>query len=356
MASEKIGIGLVGCGEVAHMHAQALKRIKQAEIKAVVDKDENKARKFAIKYKVNKYYNSLSAMLDKEEEIQIVNVLTNPQSHAELAIEAMNRGKHVLVEKPMCVTLKEAEAMVLASERNNVKLFPVEQVIFTPAVQRALNFIASRKVGEITNIYAYMSVATLLGQVTKGSLPKWIYELPGGIYGELMPHVLYTTLILLAEPVEDVHAVHLKEDREKLRDACPFKELYIFMKSKHRFATIVMSGRNISRHEVQILIIECEKARIIIDLPVSITIIRDYNSSRFSQFLQYIAGLFSNSFKNLSDLITFNLYQGISWKIANQQFIESIISNNSLPFTGKDGMEWMRVTELIWKSIISQDS
>ncbi|MEM3714903.1 MAG: Gfo/Idh/MocA family oxidoreductase [Nitrososphaeria archaeon] len=351
MKSEKIGISLVGCGGVAHMHAQALKKIRLAEIKAVVDLNEGKAKQFAGEYNIRKWYTSLSAMLENED-VMAVYVLTNPQSHAEVAIEAMNAGKHVLVEKPMCVTFKEAENMTFTSEKNNVKLFPIEQVVFTPAVQRALKFISSGKAGEIISIYTYMSVTTLVSQMAKGGLPEWIYRLPGGIYGELIPHALYTTLILLGERVENIHSSYMKEEQEDLKIACPFKELRVSLETKNKYANIVMTARNISRHEIQLIVIDCEKAKIIIDLPVSVILIRNYNLTRFSQYLQYSISFCGNSFKNLSNLITQKLYPGISWKLANEQFIKSIAMHVPLTFTGRNGMEWVRVTELIWKECL----
>ncbi|MBS7618859.1 Gfo/Idh/MocA family oxidoreductase [Candidatus Bathyarchaeota archaeon] len=351
MSPKKISVGLVGCGVVAHRHAQALKKIRQAEIKAVADIDERRARQFATEYNVASYYNSLSAMLENED-IMAVSILTNPQSHAELVIEAMNAGKHVLVEKPMCVTLKEAEDMVSASERNGVILFPVEQVVFTPAVQRALKIIASGKTGAILSIYTYMSVVTLINQMTKNILPKWIYSLPGKIYGELIPHALYTTLALLGERVEKTYVSYLEEERENLKVACPFKELRISLETKNRYATIVMTARNISRHEVQMLVIDCEREKIVIDLPVSTILIRDYSLPRLSQFLQYPRSFFDIFFKNLSDLIALKMYSGVSWEVANEQFVKSIVTNTPPPITGKDGLEWVRVTELIWRECL----
>lgn len=351
MKSKKVAVGLVGCGGVAHMHARALKRIKQAEIKAVVDIDERKARLFAEKYKIKRYYKSLTTMLEKED-IQAVSILTPPQSHAELAIEAMTAGKHVLVEKPMCITLKEAETMVSVSERNNVKLFPIEQVVFTPVVQRAMKLIKSGKVGEINSIHVYMSVATLLSHFSRGNLPKWIYSLPGGIYGELIPHALYTSLILLGEHVKEIHVSYLKEEREELKNVCPFKELRIFLETKNRIGFIIMTARDVSKHEVQRITIDCEKAKILIDLPISTVLVRNYHGNRVLQILQYPLGLLHNFLENLFDLVTIRLYSGVSWKIANELFIESIIENKQLPFNGHEGKEWVRVTELIWQKCL----
>jgi predicted dehydrogenase len=109
----KVSIGLVGCGEVALYHTNALKKIKEADIKAVADVNEEKAKNFAMKFRVKKYYSLLSDML-ANERLDAVLVLTNPQTHCELAVEAMNAGKHVLVEKPFCVTAEETEKMVKA--------------------------------------------------------------------------------------------------------------------------------------------------------------------------------------------------------------------------------------------------
>jgi len=64
---KKVRIGLVGCGEVAYGHVNAVKKIKEASVKAVADIDMEKAKNFAIKFGVERYYSSLSDMLVNEE-------------------------------------------------------------------------------------------------------------------------------------------------------------------------------------------------------------------------------------------------------------------------------------------------
>ena len=64
---KKVRIGLVGCGEVAHRHINAVKKIKEASVKAVADIDIEKAKNFAVKFGVKRYYNLLSDMLVNEE-------------------------------------------------------------------------------------------------------------------------------------------------------------------------------------------------------------------------------------------------------------------------------------------------
>jgi len=116
----------------------ALRRIEDSSIVAVCDLDEGKARQMAFRNRVPNYYTNFSMMLEKEG-LDAVYVLTNPQSHPSLSIQAMEAGCHVLVEKPMAITLKEVDLMMAASRRNNVKLCTSHSFIHTPQCLRQGN-------------------------------------------------------------------------------------------------------------------------------------------------------------------------------------------------------------------------
>ena len=341
----KVSIGFVGCGEVAHNHAKALKKIKEADIKAVADMDEEKARNFATKFGVKRYYNSLSEML-ASEELDAVLILTNPQTHCELAIEAMNTGKHVLVEKPFCVTVEEAEKMVKTSESNNVILFPVEQFLFTPAIQKSVELLSSGKAGGVTNIYAYASISPLVDTLNRKGLPNWFYTLPGGIYGEEISHSLYTTLKLLNEPIEEIH-VSCVEKREG--SVLPCSELRILLEGKNKSARIIMTTRSESRHTLLNLIVNCEKYTIIVDPPLSLSLIRNYASLRLTQAVDFTKSFIGNIFRNMMGTVTSKIYEGCSWESVNRAFITSILEDRSPLITKEEIIEWVRITELIWK-------
>ena len=341
----KVRVGIVGCGAVAHKHAYALKKIKEAEVKAVADIDGEKAKNFAMKFGVKRYYSSLSDML-LNEELDAVLVLTNPQSHCKLAVEAMNAGKHVLVEKPLCVTAKEAEEMVEVSKKNNVILFPIEQFLFTPAIQKAIELISSGYTGEVTNIYTFATISPLVGELKRKALPGWFYTLPGGIYGEEISHSLYTTLKILNEPIENIHVSCIGRSKENV---LPCLELRILLEGKNKSARIVITTRSESRHTLLNLIINCEKSTIIIDPPLSLTLIRNYSSSRLTQALSFTKSFIDSIFRNIYGFFTSKIYEGCSWEAADRAFIKSIIENRKPPITGEEAMEWVRITELIWK-------
>jgi len=342
---KKVHVGLVGCGEVAQKHANALKKIKEASIKAVADIDIKKAKNFAMKFGVKRYYNSLSNML-ANEELDAVLILTNPQTHCELAIEAMDAGKHVLVEKPFCVTVEEAEKMVKASEENNVVLFPVEQFLFTPAMQKTIELLSSGRAGAVISIYAYASISPLVGRLMRNELPKWFYTLPGGIYGEEISHPLYTTLKLLNERIEEIY-VSCVERREE--NVLPCSELRILLEGKNKSARIIMTTRSESRHTLLNLIINCERYVVLVDPPLSLSLIRNYASPRFAQAVDFTKNFIGNIFNNMVGIVTSKIYEGCSWESINRAFITSILEGRSPLITKEEIIEWVRITELIWK-------
>jgi predicted dehydrogenase len=127
---------LVGCGRISKRHSELLgqKQIAGAELAAVCDIDKGKAEKLAKPYGVPAYADMHEMM--KNEKIDVVVVLTESGKHAEHTVALAQYGKHIVVEKPMALTLDDADAMIRACDRNNIRLFVVKQNRFNvPVVQ-----------------------------------------------------------------------------------------------------------------------------------------------------------------------------------------------------------------------------
>ena len=122
---EIYNFAVVGCGRICQRHFNAISECSRAELCAVCDIDENVARKTGENLGV-KWHTDIDEMLETQGEIDVVNILTPSGMHAEHAIKAAEHGKHVVVEKPMALTLESAENMIKASDRNGVKLFVVK--------------------------------------------------------------------------------------------------------------------------------------------------------------------------------------------------------------------------------------
>ena len=121
--SEKLRCGLIGCGWIAGAHADAYKKLENAELVAVADHTPAKAQAFCEAHgltNVRIYPDHLSML--EAEELDLVSVCTANAAHASCSIDALRRGVSVSCEKPMSVTLEEAEAMCRAAEESGALL------------------------------------------------------------------------------------------------------------------------------------------------------------------------------------------------------------------------------------------
>lgn len=120
--AKKFGIGIIGCGEISAAHYRAYKAIAdECEIIAVSDVVEAAAKRRAQEFGVETVYTDYHDLL-ADKRIDAVGVCTPHYLHAPIIIAAANAGKHILVEKPMCMNVGEVQEMVYAAKKNNVKL------------------------------------------------------------------------------------------------------------------------------------------------------------------------------------------------------------------------------------------
>lgn len=121
-----IKVAIVGTGNISRMHIEAYKAFPaRCEIVALVDIYPEKAEQRKEYFKLDKarVFNSHKQILD-DPEIDLVSVCTPPYCHAEISIDCLSHGKHVLVEKPMAASLEECDAMIAAAEKSG-KIFSV---------------------------------------------------------------------------------------------------------------------------------------------------------------------------------------------------------------------------------------
>lgn len=132
MAQRKIRVALLGCGGIAKGHIAAYQRMHdQCELVYCVDIDDAKARQFAEQAQC-RWSTDYRSIL---EEVDAVDICTPPHLHAPMAIAAAERGKHVLTEKVMAITLEQADAMIRVAEANRVKLMVAYVTRFDPIWQ-----------------------------------------------------------------------------------------------------------------------------------------------------------------------------------------------------------------------------
>ena len=132
---DTVGVGLVGSQFITTIHAEALRSVPQAEVLAVMSPTTGHARDFASKHGIAHHFEDLDAMLAMDE-IDMVVVGAPNFTHCEITIKAANAGKHVVVEKPLCLNLADADRMIAACDQAGVKLMYAEELCFTPKYVR----------------------------------------------------------------------------------------------------------------------------------------------------------------------------------------------------------------------------
>ena len=145
-----IGFALVGCGRIAPKHAETIaNRIKSAKLIAVCDIDTNKSEAFGKKYSVP-FFADYNEMLTKVgNKIDVINILTPSGYHAKHTIELVKYGKHIVVEKPMALTLDDADGMIKACDAAGVKLFVVKQNRYNLPVKKLREAIDEGRFGKL---------------------------------------------------------------------------------------------------------------------------------------------------------------------------------------------------------------
>ena len=145
-----LNFALIGCGRISKRHSEllGLGQIAGAQLSAVADLDLERAKALGEKFKVP-YYQDFREML-KKEKIDVVTILTPSGLHAEHTVAVAEFKKHIVVEKPMALTLEDADKMIAACKKNKIELFIVKQNRFNVPVVRLRKELESGRFGRLT--------------------------------------------------------------------------------------------------------------------------------------------------------------------------------------------------------------
>ena len=156
MEIKKINVGLIGAGFMAKAHSIAYAGMPMffwpapaiPVKKMIVDINEAAARDAKEKLAFESYSTDWHDIIDNPD-IQVVDICTPNNAHAEIAIAAANAGKHIICEKPLALTPEQAKEMYLAAEKNHVKTMVAFNYRKTPAIQLAKKYIDEGAIGDI---------------------------------------------------------------------------------------------------------------------------------------------------------------------------------------------------------------
>lgn len=200
----KIHFAIIGCGRIAYRHIEAIQANPMAELVALCDLNEDRATERNIKAGVA-VYRDYNQMLLKEN-IDVVNIMTPSGMHAEHAIDIITKyKKHVVVEKPMALRVKDAEELIRTAQDNGVKLFVVHQNRFNKSIQKVKEGIKKDLFGRL--VMGTVRLRWSRGQAYYDQDPwRGIWALDGGALTNQAIHHIDLLRWLVGE-IESVSAI-----------------------------------------------------------------------------------------------------------------------------------------------------
>ena len=144
-----VGYAVVGCGRIAKAHLEAIQQLPDhVKLLAVVDVQEERAKEYQVRYGAPKHYLSVQQAL-QDNEIEALDLCLPPSAHGPVAVEALEAGRHVIVEKPMALTVAEADAMIDAADKNDVILMSGQSRRFNEPLWAAKELLDAGRIGQL---------------------------------------------------------------------------------------------------------------------------------------------------------------------------------------------------------------
>lgn len=203
--SKKIKWGIIGLGKIAQKFVNDLKLIDNVELEAVASRDLTKAEAFAKTYDAKKFYGSYDALL-QDKFVDIVYIATPHNSHAQIAVLALENKKAVLCEKPFAINQKQVFNMIEASKQHNMFLMEALWTRFLPAIKKIKNTVENGEIGKIKYLNADFSFKA------NPSIQR-IYdkELGGGSILDIGIYPIFLAYLILGMPDKIIAKAHFYE-------------------------------------------------------------------------------------------------------------------------------------------------
>ena len=187
-ASDTIGVGFIGAGDISILHARAVARCPGAKLVGLWNRGQDRAKQRASEFGCQNY-ESPEALV-RDPNIQAVFVLTNLETHLEYTKLALNAGKHVLVEKPVGVSVAEIEEMKRLADAKKLVCMPGHNYIYEAGMNRSKELIDGGDLGRLVSCYAMYNIHH----------PEEVAKRYPGVVRQILTHNSYILLYLMGKP------------------------------------------------------------------------------------------------------------------------------------------------------------
>ena len=180
---------LIGAGHIARQHLACLQTLPGVELAAICDLSPATAEAAAERYGIPAWFTDYRAMLEKARP-DVVHVTTPPTSHFRLAMDSLDAGAHVIVEKPVTSTFDELEALARRAVEADRHVVEDYNYVFNHAPQEILGQIKSGQFGAVTHVEVFICLDILgSGGFADPNSPHPALTLAGGAIADFLPHL-----------------------------------------------------------------------------------------------------------------------------------------------------------------------
>jgi predicted dehydrogenase len=337
----KLKAAIIGSGLIAKLkHIPAFHRHRdKVHLAALCDMNIEGARQAASGAGIPAAYADVGEMLAKEKP-DIVDICTPPKTHAKIAIQAMQAGSNVLIEKPMAQSVEECDAIIAAARENKVKVCAAHSDLFYYPFIEARKLVRDGAIGVFRGMRIFLSTPT---DYITSKPDHWANKLPGGVIGETGPHIIYMTLAFI-NPIR-----HVSVNAMKLMEYpwSPFEDYRIDLVGEKSMSSVTLSYA--TRQWMARVEIFGESATLLVDLE-AMSLVK-YRRERLKPAPIGIS-LLSETGQLLKSLAVSGFRYATGSLRSTHDFIiegfaDSIINGTESPVPAEEGRESVRVLNMI---------
>jgi predicted dehydrogenase len=132
--TKRMNFGIIGMGDIGNLHAKVISGMEEANLAAISSRNEEKLKDSGKEYTADCYTDYRELL--KREDIDIVNICTASGTHADIGFECLEAGKHILVEKPVDISLPKLDRLIAEAQKKELKIGCIFQLRFFEDSQR----------------------------------------------------------------------------------------------------------------------------------------------------------------------------------------------------------------------------
>lgn len=190
ITKDTIGVGFIGAGDISILHAAAVKKCPGAKLVGLWNRNQDRANERAKQFGCKNY--ATPEALVNDPAIDAVFVLTNLETHLEYTALALGAGKHVLVEKPVGMSVAEIERMKALADAKDLVCLPGHNYVYEQSMVRTRELVENGDLGKIVSAYVMYNIHH----------PEEVAKRYPGVVRQILTHHSYILLYLVGKPVE----------------------------------------------------------------------------------------------------------------------------------------------------------